>query len=385
MRTGLTVTSEEQIGALVEMPAGKVPTVRVAVLGDAGHVNVQRWCEGLSRAGAEVHLISFRDGPSRGWQIHLLPPKRQLGKIKYIVSVPRVRRLIGKICPQVVVAYYVTGYGTLGSLCRFRPLVQVTSGSDVLLVRNALMRLLVRFNLAQADMVTAWAPHMAEAAREFGVDEERIMVLPRGIPAQAFVRCQRSAPTRGESIRIISTRSLESDYNTARLIDSIGILLERGIRCTLTLAGDGSQRRELVTQTRELGLEDHVSFMGFVRNDELPALLGGHDLYVALSESDGVSASLLEAMAVGLLPIVPNHAANRLWIEHRRNGLLLDAASPVAVADAIEEAAADLPMQRRAWQQNSETVRERADLYRNSELFVASFHRLASKFRGQTP
>jgi glycosyltransferase involved in cell wall biosynthesis len=82
-------------------------------------------------------------------------------------------------------------------------------------------------------------------------------------------------------------------------------------------------------------------------------------------------------MTVGLLPIVPNHPANRFWIKDGENGLLLNDLSPDGIAQCIARAISDLPLRQRAWQANSQIVRDRADLYRNSKMFVEKFRELA--------
>jgi glycosyltransferase involved in cell wall biosynthesis len=356
--------------------------LRLALLADAAHVNIQRWCEGLSQAGADIHILSFGSCVSEMNQTYRLPIPLLPGKLHYVAAVPYARRLIRLIRPHVLAAYYVTGYGTLGALAGYHPLVQVTSGSDVLLApHNSLMRRLIRYNLSQADLVTAWAPHMAQAAQRLGAAEERILVLPRGIPFQHFASVHCSPPRNGDLVHIISTRSLKADYNLDLLLRAMRLLHESDVRFYLTLAGDGPHREELIALAQKLGLEHQVRFVGFVPNDELPLLLAQHNLYVSLVDSDGVSASLLEAMAVGLLPIVPDHPANRFWIKPGENGLLLDDLSPVAVAQAIGSAISNLSLRERAWQQNSDIVRNRADLYRNSEIFVERFWQLANGYR----
>jgi glycosyltransferase involved in cell wall biosynthesis len=90
-----------------------------------------------------------------------------------------------------------------------------------------------------------------------------------------------------------------------------------------------------------------------------------------------VSASLLEAMAVGLCPLVPDHPANRLWIEPGQNGVLLADLQPTTVAQAIRDTAADLALRRAAWDHNAQIVRAQADLEQNSRQFVERFRQLA--------
>jgi glycosyltransferase involved in cell wall biosynthesis len=118
--------------------------------------------------------------------------------------------------------------------------------------------------------------------------------------------------------------------------------------------------------------------VGFVSNDSLPRVLGRHNLYVSLIDYDGVSASLLEAMAVGLLPIVPDHRANRDWINDGENGLLLKDVSAETIAQAIVRAIHDKDLRNAAWAQNPGIVRERADLHRNAQSYYSVFRNIAT-------
>ncbi len=354
--------------------------IRLALLADAGHVNIQRWCEGLSEAGGDIHVLSFNDGPPGIGHVHQLGPSKIPGKSRYIASVPRVRRILDEIDPHVVVAYYVTGYGLLGALAGYHPLVQVTSGSDVLLApRNPFMKWLLRFNLSKADLVTAWAPHMARAAQDLGVPDDRILVLPRGIPSHRFSSARRAASTATDPIKIICTRSLKEGYRLDLLCHAMSILQDGGVNFKLTIAGDGPLRSELMSLVTSLRLNERVCFAGFVLNDDLPELLAQHDIYVSLVDSDGVSASLLEVMAVGLTPILPDNPANRFWITSGENGALLSDLEPRTVARAILDVCANPQLRRCAWEQNSGRVARDGDLYRNSAKYIEHFRRLTSQ------
>ena len=354
--------------------------LRLALIADGAHVNTQRWCEGLASAGAEVHVLTFSGEVPAAKTTQHLPVPALPGKLHYLVAVPFVRNLLAMIRPDVVAACYVTGRGLMAALSGFHPLVQVTSGSDLLLApAQPAMRLLVRYSLSRADLVTAWAPHMARAAQALGVAPGKILTLPAGIPLRTFVRS--SAPpieTKGP-VRLISTRSLKSIYRIGTLIRVLSLLLDSNSGYRLTIVGDGPQRAELVAMVHSLGIQDHVEFAGFVPNPELPRLLAAHHLYVSLCPSDGLSSSLLEAMAVGLLPVIVDHPANRAWVHHGENGCLLTDLSPAAIADAICQAAADLPLRVRAWEQNPTLVQANADLYKNSVTYVDAFRRLLHK------
>jgi glycosyltransferase involved in cell wall biosynthesis len=353
------------------------PALKIALLADASHVNIQRWTEGLVNAGADVRILSLTPGETSIVQVYPLRALARLPKLAYFTAAVQVRRLLRRIQPDILVAYYVTGYGTLATLSGFHPRVHVTSGSDVLLVPNLLIHALVRWNLRRADLITAWAPHMAEAALRLGVPETRLMTVPQGIPSGIFKKHRCARPDPAVPVRMISTRSLKASYRFDVLLEAARLLRESGTMFHLTIAGDGPQRGELAALAERYQLGDLVTFAGFVPNHDLPPLLAQHHLYVSMVPSDGVSASLLEAMSAGLYPVVPDHPANRLWIEADHNGTLLDDLRPETVARALHDAVDDVARRVNAWEQNPQIVSTRADLYHNSRIFVERFRQLA--------
>lgn len=350
-------------------------TLRLAILGDSTHPNVERWNAGLRKAGADTYVLSLRHRTTvPQFPTHWLPTVRYLGRqLNYLLATPSAQSFLRQWRPDVLLAYYVTGYGTLGRLCRFHPLVQVTSGSDVLLApQNRLMRGVVRRNLIAADLVTAWASHMAEAAYSLGA--KNVFVLPAGIKLDIFHKHRIPEPKLDDLPRLIVTRSLKAFYRIDLIVEAMRVLASRQVPVTLTIVGDGPERKTLEKLIAQYRLQKRIHLAGFVLNDQLPALLAQNNMYISLVPSDGVSASLLEAMAMGLLPLVPDNPANVDWITHGENGLVIQNTSPEQIASLIQ--ATDHGLRCRAWQQNPVIVSERADLSRNAELYMRQFRQL---------
>jgi glycosyltransferase involved in cell wall biosynthesis len=69
--------------------------------------------------------------------------------------------------------------------------------------------------------------------------------------------------------------------------------------------------------TIKLNIERKV-FHGRIPNTELPELLRASNFYISMPITEGVSASLFEAMASNCYPIVTNIAGNQSWITHRK-------------------------------------------------------------------
>ena len=65
-------------------------------------------------------------------------------------------------------------------------------------------------------------------------------------------------------------------------------------------------------------------FTGRIPNTELPKLLQQSNIYISMPITEGVSASLFEAMACNCYPVVSEIPGNQSWIKHRENGQLID-------------------------------------------------------------
>lgn len=109
----------------------------------------------------------------------------------------------------------------------------------------------------------------------------------------------------------------------------------------LTIFGDGPDREQLETKTRDLGLVDAVTFAGFTR--EPLAWLKAADLFVLASRYEGFPNAALESLACGT-PVVLTDCpgANAEIVIPGANGRLASAVEPTAVAQALEVAVGEL-------------------------------------------
>ncbi len=99
---------------------------------------------------------------------------------------------------------------------------------------------------------------------------------------------------------------------------------------TLTVAGDGPEAERLAELAGEYGVS--VRFLGNVAHEELPELYRAHDAFVLPSRNEGMSDTVLEAMASGLPVIVTNVGDTAELVEG--NGIVV----PVDDAGALREA-----------------------------------------------
>jgi sugar transferase (PEP-CTERM/EpsH1 system associated) len=102
----------------------------------------------------------------------------------------------------------------------------------------------------------------------------------------------------------------------------------------LVLIGDGGLREEAQQMVSAAGADSLVWFPG-ERND-IPELMRGLDLFILPSLREGISNTILEAMASGLPVIATNVGGNRELVVDGETGMLVPPSDPIAMADAIQ-------------------------------------------------
>jgi glycosyltransferase involved in cell wall biosynthesis len=109
----------------------------------------------------------------------------------------------------------------------------------------------------------------------------------------------------------------------------------------LTLAGDQSNRITLDKRIQHLGLEDCISIIGPLSREEVSQQLKLHHVFLLVSEFEGLSLSLLEAMAHGTIPVVSKISSGvEEVIQEGVNGFLVETGDIHGFASVLRDLAA---------------------------------------------
>ncbi|MCY4379402.1 MAG: glycosyltransferase [Candidatus Dadabacteria bacterium] len=141
------------------------------------------------------------------------------------------------------------------------------------------------------------------------------------------------------------------------LIEAIKLLNDENMEIRLLILGGGELRERLDRKIKDCGICHLVKISGFV-NNPYPYMAKG-DIFACSSLSEGMSNSILEAMALRLPIVSTDHqfGAGEM-IEHEVNGLLVPVRDSKAMADAIRNLVADDKLGRRLVCQADETIRK---------------------------
>lgn len=158
----------------------------------------------------------------------------------------------------------------------------------------------------KADKIVLVSPSELYEISELKMFKHKIVYIPIGITLPSDeVNCKKFLK---EKIEIIYVGRIEKKKGVSELLKLARVLDKE--RFHLTIVGSGPYEGTLINLISHLRLTN-VSFLGKVSEDELRRLYAKSSIFLLLSEYEGHSVALTEAMSYGLIPIATNVGGNK--------------------------------------------------------------------------
>ena len=215
-----------------------------------------------------------------------------------------------------------------------------------------------------------------------GIASAKIEQVCNGVDTQVFrparqrqliAACPFDAP---EHLLVGTVGRLQTVKNQVDLARAFVLALrqrpELALRLRLVLVGEGDLLPELRKILRDAGVEALAWLPG--QRSDIADLLRGLDVFVLPSLGEGIANTILEAMACGLAVVATNVGGNPELVQHGFNGLLVPAADPQALAEAIVKLADDADLRHAMGKAGRQLAEQRFSL----EAMVARYQRLYS-------
>ncbi len=282
--------------------------MKIAYLATRHSIHTVRWVNALVQRGHRIFLITMHDGGDpldEKVQLFKLPIPAPWG---YFFNAPFLKKRLKQLQPDFLHVHYATGYGTLGRLCGWQPLMLSVWGSDVFDFPNKSFfhRAILKKNLQVAQQIGSTSEVMAKVLRQYCADKP-IAITPFGIDTTRFY--PRPDLRDNTVLKIGTVKSLAPEYGIDILIQAFYHLrcelqpqLAQQLR--LCIAGEGPQQAELKALVAKLGLSGVTDFAGQLPHTQVPTYLNQLNIYVAASRSESFGVAILEASACGLPVIV---------------------------------------------------------------------------------
>nr|WP_314839138.1 glycosyltransferase [uncultured Flavobacterium sp.] len=291
---------------------------KILFLGETYRADAITWIKGLEEFGGFKIITWELHKPSNNLK------NRILRLLEYTTALQQIKKIIRVEKPDMIIAERTTSYGFLAVLCGIKPVAIAQQGYTDLWPKNSILyplkKRMQQYAFKHATLIHAWGSVMSHSMQKANVNMSKVLVLPKGIDFQKF-NCPQK--TFSGKINAIVTRSLFPEYQHEVILKAFGIIESNKIDFQLTIVGDGKELLNLKKLAQDLNISQKVHFTGRILNTELPKYLEKANLYISMPVTEGVSASLFEAMATRCYPIVSDIPGNKSYIKHKENGQLV--------------------------------------------------------------
>jgi glycosyltransferase involved in cell wall biosynthesis len=260
-----------------------------------------------------------------------------------IFAIPKLYKEIRRLRPHILNSHACLSARVAGKLAKVPVLIQTRHSSfplskiynyrSVRVFTNAVSRLL-------SDKIIAVAHIVERDLCKMGVDKDRIRVIING--ARPLKRSSESEgmrlreslniPREATVVGICARLEKCKDHRTFLRAAAILSKSERDYR--FLIVGEGSERQNLVSFARRLGIADKVIFTGFCAN--VSEYMSIFDINVNCSVGTETSSlALSEGMSLGIPAIASDYGGNPYMVKNSVNGFLYPQRNAAALAKRI--------------------------------------------------
>jgi glycosyltransferase involved in cell wall biosynthesis len=233
-------------------------------------------------------------------------------------------------------------YLLVAKLCGARVIYQVHGGALPQAFGSGIRAFsaFLRATLRLPDAIVVLARSELEAFRDF-VPGQLVLALPNAVDCAANAHPQKPHSEPGRALRLLYIGRLAREKGLYETLRGLQLALAQGVDAELTIAGSGPEGPRLRQAVGESRLERYVAFAGPVTGEDKARLLRETDASILASYAEGLPYALLESMAAGVPVIATSVGAVPDVIVDGVHGVLLAAADPQLIADAIRTLASN--------------------------------------------
>ncbi|ELR96297.1 glycosyltransferase family 4 protein [Gloeocapsa sp. PCC 73106] len=346
---------------------------------------IQREIEALRLNGAEVYTFSIR----RTGDEHIVGPEQQKERDNtFYVLPPNILRLLlshltllftapGRYFKTIVLAWSTRRYGVMGTI--YQLFYFLEAGVIAQEIRQKDIQHLHNHFGDSSCSVAMLASSLGGFTYSFSLHGPYIFFNPYGwrldekIKRALFVSCishycrsqgmilgaidnwskmyivhcgvdpdlYELVPHAGLGLRLLYLGRLAGVKGLPILFESIASLKTIFPDLVLNLVGDGEERAKLEAMVTELDIVNNVQFLGYQSQAEVRKRLQATDIYVLPSFAEGISVSLMEAMAAGVPVVTTQIAGVNELVDNGISGYIVPAGDAISLTDKLKRLITD--------------------------------------------
>lgn len=319
--------------------------------GDSRSVHAQRFMNFFAER-YDVSLITFHGlgDIDKSVDTHYIPVKGEKisintsftnvfrKSIEFLKFIRKSKRMIKKINPDILHAFYLTNYGLCGALSGFHPIVVSPWGDDIAADpnKNIIFNKMIKYVLKNADLIQCMDKSFQDRVFELIGKNHKTVEIPEGIYPEMFKPSKRPA---SDKIKILNLRKSEPPYSTEIFVKAIPKVVEKCKNVEFVMRNSGWKMDETKKMVKKMGIEKYVNFIEDEPYEKMPELLNSVDIYVDTfyreTKGSGVGKTALEAMSCELPVVFSNSAGAEIHIKNGKNGMIYEGLNPDSLANVL--------------------------------------------------
>lgn len=359
--------------------------MKIVILANGSSIHTEKWIQGLVINGEdEIFLISMSDNSTRSgiekyinkhnvYHFKLKQVKENGNNFGYIKNIYQISKLIKKIKPDHINTIYLSSYGFIGALIKGQTsLSHFLIGSDIMVTpqKSFLHKWLAKFALNRADLLVCVSKIMEEKVIALR-DNVDIKILTQQYGVDDFVINYHNQE------KIYDFVSNRAWVNNSNIIYILEIFKQIKSKTSIILIGSGGEQEdEILKKIKSL---KHAENPGVLPYEKNIGMVSKSRFFLSLTTSDGASLSLLEAMAVGAIPIVSNIEPNKEWVTDGYNGFIIELNDLNSAVKKTKEIL-DVPEEQLnvMMQRNIQIINKKASLRKNMKKYIDSIYSISA-------
>ncbi|PIT98247.1 MAG: hypothetical protein COT71_01745 [Candidatus Andersenbacteria bacterium CG10_big_fil_rev_8_21_14_0_10_54_11] len=216
--------------------------------------------------------------------------------------------------------------------------------------------------------------------RYLGIPRRKTTVIPNGIELEQFnnlpdqQEARRVLQLPADKILVCCVARLRRQKGHRYLIQAFRHVTHQYPDAMLVLVGDGEEKQSILAEIDRQEINKNVIMLG--NRHDVPHILAAVDIFVLTTLFEGMSNSIMEAMAAGLPIVTTDIPENRELITNGRTGLLHPPRDPLRAADALLELITNKAHREMLGRAAQEDIRARFNIEKIAQRYQTFYEQL---------
>lgn len=305
--------------------------IKLLVMACEGDIHTEKWISGLSMSDEfDIYLLGMESAGIRKGilenpkvkKVYEIPALKKISKTgnnyHYLGNLIKIRKIVNDLKPDIINTMYLTSYGFIGSLVKNNALLcHFMMGSDIMVTpyKSRIYKWITKYALSRGDFFVMPSRVMHKKVCElYKIPDDKFLMQQYGVGDEII-----NYPRQGKKYDFVSNRHWLPNSNILVLLE---IFSKMKVPQVLAIIGDkGPCEEEIKRKINSLPKARYFGILPYMENIDVVAK---SKFYISLTLSDGASLSILEAMALGAIPVLSDIEPSREWVEDGVNGFLID-------------------------------------------------------------